>query len=292
MQIAFLGLGIMGSRMAANLQQAGHSLTVHNRTRDKADELVASGASWASTPAAAVAGAPVVFTMLAHPEAVEAVALGADGFLDAMDEGALWVDSSTVHPSFSRRMAAEASDRGVRFVDAPVGGSKGAAASAGLIFIVGGAEEDIDSVRPLLEVMGQSVVHAGGVGQGTALKVVVNYLLATSMLAFGEGLVLGEALGIPRERLLDVLVGGPVAAPFLGAKREKLERGDFEAEFPLEWMQKDLRMVATAASEEGVALPLANLGKEMYQLAVASGAGREDFSAIYRFLRDTLAPSS
>lgn len=153
-----------------------------------------------------------------------------------------------------------------------------------LIFIVGGDEADLETVRPLFEIMGNRIAHVGGHGMGTSLKVVVNYLLATSMAAFAEGMVLGEALGLPQALLLKVLLGGPVAAPFLSAKREKIAQDDYDAEFPLRWVQKDLQMATLAAYVAGVAMPVGNVAKELYRLADRNGLGQEDFSAIYRFL--------
>ncbi len=286
MNIGFIGLGIMGSRMAAHLVKQGYSLTIHNRTPEKAASLIEQGATWADTPAAVAAEADVLITMLAHPEAIEQAAFGEEGFLDALRPDALWADSSTVNPSFTRRMAEAANDRAVRFLDAPVGGSKSQAENAQLVFIVGGEAQDLDTIRPLFEVMGSRIVHAGGAGMGTSLKIVLNLLLATSMAAFSEGLVLGEALGLPKTMLLNVLPGSPVVAPFVSLKKEKLEQGVFEPEFPLQWMQKDVQMAALAAYEVGAALPVGNATKELYRLATRQGLGNADFSAIYQFLAD------
>lgn len=285
MNIGFIGLGIMGSRMAGHLQSAGHILTVHNRTKSKAQSLIGAGATWADKPRTAVASAGVVITMLAHPDAVEQAALGDDGFLPAMNQGALWIDCSTVNPSFSRRMADAARAHSVRFMDAPVAGSKNQATAAELIFIVGGEVDDLAVAEPLFTVMGSRYVHVGDIGMGTSMKVVVNMLLATSMAAFAEGLVLGEKLGLSREMMLNVLIGGPVVAPFVGGKRDKIESDDYDPEFPLRWMQKDLHMVTQAAYEVETPLPTANIAKEIYQLAIKQGLGDEDFSAIYRFFK-------
>ena len=284
MKIGFIGTGIMGSRMAANLQQAGHDLVVHNRTRSKAEALLAAGATWAETPAAVARSADLVITMLAHPQAVEDVALGADGLLDALPAGALWIDCSTVHPAFTRRMAAEAAARGLRFMDAPVGGSKHQAANAALIFYVGGEAADLAVAQPLFDVMGQQTVHVGVAGMGIALKVVVNHMLATSMAAFAEGAALGQALGISQEALFAVLIGGAATAPFLARKRAMFETGAYEVQFPLKWMQKDLHMAAEAAYEAGVPMPVSNAAKELFQLAARSGLADEDFAALYRYL--------
>ena len=277
MKIGFIGLGIMGSRMAANLQQAGYNLVVHNRTKEKANTLLEGGSIWAETPAEAARQVDILFTMLAHPEAVENYALGENGFLNALPEGTLWVDNSTVDPAFSRRMAAEANARGVRMLDAPVAGSLGAARDAKLAFVVGGAPEDVEEARPMFEKMGVKLIHAGPQGMGTSLKIVVNQLLAVSMAAFAEGIAFGESMGISRETLLNVLVGGPVVPPFMAGKKEKLLTGEFDTEFPLKWMQKDVHLATLTAFDTGAAMPIANATKEAYQLAVRQGFGEIDF---------------
>jgi 3-hydroxyisobutyrate dehydrogenase/glyoxylate/succinic semialdehyde reductase len=285
MKIGFIGLGIMGSRMAANLQKKRHSLVLFNRTREKAGPLIAEGAKWADSPAALALQVEVIFTMLAHPDAVEEAALGEDGFLRYPQPGQMWIDCSTVNPSFSRKMAAEAKARGVGFLGAPVTGSKGQAEVAKLTFWVGGEKGDLETYRPLLESMGNRIVHCGGPGMGVSLKMVMNQLLGTTMAAFAEGLVLGQSLGLSREVLFEALLGGPAAAPFLALKRERIENGNYEpADFPLRWLQKDLHLAAVSAYETGAAMPLTNAAKELYRLAIRDGRGSEDFSAIYDYL--------
>lgn len=284
MKIGFIGLGIMGSRMAAQLQSQGHELVVYNRNKEKATHLVEEGATWADTPAQVAAQVEVLFTMLAHPGAVEVTATGVDGFLDSMLPHCLWVDCSTGNPSFALKMADEAKKRVVRFLEAPVAGSKPHAEKGALLFLVGGAESDLEEVRPLFDIMGRKVLHVGDHGAATSLKLVLNYLLATSMVTFAEGMILGQALGLSSDLLFKVLLGGPVTAPFVSLKQDKLESGVYEADFPLQWMQKDLHMAAQAAYEVGVALPCGNVAKEVYQLANRKGLGDEDFSAIYEFL--------
>jgi 3-hydroxyisobutyrate dehydrogenase-like beta-hydroxyacid dehydrogenase len=267
-KIGFIGLGIMGSRMAANLQKGGHQLVVFNRSAEKAAPLIKEGARWAETPAAVAEQVEVLFTMVAHPDAVKEIALSGDGFLDHLRPKTLWVDCSTVNPSFSRQMAEEARSRGIRFLDAPVTGTKGPAAKGELVFWVGGPEADVQACRPLFDLMGRRVVHGGGYGMGTSLKMVVNVLLAEAMLAFSEGMAL-------------------VVAPAVANKREKIERAEYEADFPLRWMHKDLHLAAVTAYEQGVALPMAAIAKEIYQQAIGSGLGDQDFSAICEFLNRT-----
>ena len=285
MKIGFVGLGAMGSRMAANLQKSGYPLVVFNRSADKAASLVSAGALLAATPAALAEEVEVLFTMLAHPAAVREAAFGESGFLGRLRRGSLWIDCSTVNPSFSREMAAAALARKLRFLDAPVAGSRGPAEKGELTFFVGGEAADVLASGPLLRAMGKNIVHVGSHGMGASLKMVNNLLLASSMAAFAEALVLGEALGISRNRLLELLMKSPLVAPYLATKREKIERGDYSPEFPLEWMQKDLHLAALSAQETAVALPLASAAKETYQLAARDGHAHEDFSAIYAFLK-------
>jgi 3-hydroxyisobutyrate dehydrogenase-like beta-hydroxyacid dehydrogenase len=284
MKIGFIGLGIMGSRMAANLQEHGYPLVVFNRTRSKAEPLLGHCGIFSDSPAKLAEQVDVLFTMLAHPDAVEQAALGANGFLDHLKANALWVDCSSVNPSFSKKMAAEAARREVRFVDAPVTGSAPAAAEAKLIFWVGADIAELERIRPLLLCMGNKIVHTGGDGSGTSMKMVINLLLGTGMAAFSEAMALGEGLGLSPKLLFDSLLGTPPVAPFLALKREKIESSKYEAEFPLRWMQKDMQLASVSGYESGVALPLTNVTKEMYRLAMRDGHATEDFSAIYDYL--------
>jgi 3-hydroxyisobutyrate dehydrogenase-like beta-hydroxyacid dehydrogenase len=285
MNIGFIGLGIMGSRMAANLQKCGHSLTLYNRTREKAGPLLSRGAAWGDSPASLAKQAEIIFTMLAHPDAVEETALGKDGFLSHLPRGRMWIDCSTVNPSFSRKMAAEAQACGIRFLGVPVTGSKEQAAQVKLVFWVGGEAADLEACRPLLQCMGNRIVYCGGQGMGASLKMVMNQLLGTMMAAFAEGLILGESLGLSRQVLFEALLNGPAAAPFLAVKRERIEKDDYgAADFPLRWLQKDLHLASVSAYETGVSMPLTNVAKEIYRLAIREGDGEKDFSAIYDYL--------
>ncbi|AMM50093.1 hypothetical protein TH61_01360 [Rufibacter sp. DG15C] len=285
MKIGFIGLGIMGSRMAANLQKAGHELVVYNRTANKADELVAQGAHLAKSPEEVGQQCRLVLTMLSTPEAVEEVAIGPDGFLKALPGNSLWVDCSTVNPSFTARMAQVALKMGHRFVDAPVSGSLLPAQNGQLIFLVGGEVRDVEEIRPLLDVMGKDVTHVGGHSQGASMKMTVNMLMGTIMAGFAEALRLGTSLGISEEMLCQTILGGPAAAPFLKLKEQKLHTKDFSPEFPLEWMHKDLHLASVTAYEQGVALPALQTVKELYAQAKQDGYADQDFSSIYGFLQ-------
>lgn len=285
MKIGFIGLGIMGSRMAANLRKKGHELVVFNRSKDKAQALLADGAVWADSPAEVAKNVNIVFTMLSKPDAVAEVALiGQRSLLGSLPSNALWVDCSSVNPSFSKLMAIEAKERKVRFLDAPVAGSKGPAELAQLLFFVGGDSGDVEEAKPLLLCMGKAVYHIGGHGMGSAMKMVNNILLGQAMVAFSEALVFGESLGITKQAMFDTLASSPVMAPFLNFKRKKLEQSDFSVEFPLQWMHKDLHLAAETAYETGAALPCANVTKEIFALAMREGLGEQDFTAVYKVL--------
>ena len=285
MKIGFIGLGIMGSRMAANLRKKGHELVVYNRTREKAQDLLAGGAAWADSPAELAKRVNVLVTMLSKPDAVAEVALlGKRSFLETLMPNSLWIDCSTVNPSFSKLMAGEAKERSVRFLDAPVGGSKGPAEQGQLLFFVGGDAKDVEAAKPLLDCMGKAVFHVGGHGMGSAMKMVNNILLGQAMVALSEALAFGEALGMTKQAMFDVLAASPVMAPFLNFKRQKIEKGDYSAEFPLQWMHKDLHLAAETAYETGAALPCANVAKELFALAMREGLGDQDLTAVYTVL--------
>jgi 3-hydroxyisobutyrate dehydrogenase-like beta-hydroxyacid dehydrogenase len=284
MKIGFIGLGIMGGRMAANLQKHGYDLFVFNRTRAKAQPLLDKGATFAESPAQLAEQVDVLFTMLAHPDAVAQAALRTNGFLNRLKPNSLWVDCSSVNPSFSRKMAVAAAARQIRFVDAPVTGSAPVAGEGKLVFWVGGDAIDVEAIRPLLLCMGSKIIHAGGHGMGTSMKMVINVLLGSAMASFAEAMALGQGLGLSQKMLFDSLLGMPAVAPFLASKREKMEKGTYEAEFPLRWMQKDMHLASVSAYEAGVAMPVTNLTKELYRFAMRDGHETEDFSAIYQFM--------
>ncbi len=285
MKIGFIGLGIMGSRMAQQLLQAGYEMVVYNRSEEKTEPLKEVGAQTAASPAEVAKNTDILITMLANPEAVEVSAFGENGFLEVMNENMLWVDCSTVNPSFTQKMVESVKARNLRMVDAPVAGSKIPAERGELVFLVGGSDGDVAFVQPILEDMGKAINHVGTHGQGSAMKMVINLLLGQSMAAFSEAMRFGEALGIHQDQLLQSLLGGPVTAPFLQAKKNHIQEANYEVEFPLKWMRKDLHLVAQSAYEANVPLVATNTVKEVYAGANQAGWGDLDFSAIYQYLK-------
>lgn len=284
MKIAFIGLGIMGSRMAANLLEHEVDLIVWNRSEDPVRSLEIKGATVARSAKEAVREADLVFSMLSTPNVVEELFFGKDGLLSTMKKNAYWLDCSTVNPSFSERANEMAIHFGQNFIDAPVAGSKPQAEKAELVFFVGGQEEQLAFIRPYLDMMGNKVLFLGEKTKGAAFKMLVNVLLAQSMLIFSETVLLGEKLGLSKEFLLNVLPNLAVTAPFTKFKTNMIRKSDYEVQFPLEWMHKDLHLAAVTAYEQGQPLYLANITKELFADAKAAGMGRLDFAAIYQFL--------
>ena len=283
-KITFIGLGIMGSRMANNLLKNDVNLTVYNRTSSAMNPLVKAGAHGAESLRDAVEEADIVFTMVSDPGAIEQVAFGENGFLSAMKEQALWVDCTTVNPAFSLEEAAEAEKYHLHFMDGPVAGSKDPAENGELTFLIGGDQSDLEETHSLLKYMGSKVVHVGGTGKGTAMKMLVNSLLAVAVASFSETVLLGEKMGLSKDFLLDTLPNLPVSAPFLKAKAEMIKNGEQETQFPLELMHKDLHLASLSAYEHNHPLFLNNITKELFGQAKSDERGREDFSGIFNFL--------
>ena len=284
MKIAFIGLGIMGSRMAANLGKAGYHLYVYNRTASKAEPLLSEKVEWASSPAEAALRADVVITMLSTPEVVQEMALGENGFFQVLSKGKVWIDCSTVNPSFSEQMADLCNQMDINFLDAPVAGSLKPAQNAELTFLIGGNKTLVKYCSPLFKAMGKKVIHAGKNGRGSGLKLVNNLIMGLSMYAFTEGLLLGDSLGLEKERVLDLLKDSPIAAAMIQGKKKNYLKNDYAVEFPLKWLQKDLQLATQTAYEHGIALPGTNAIKEIFGLARQAGFADKDFTAIYQYL--------
>ncbi|MDC8004655.1 NAD(P)-dependent oxidoreductase [Aureisphaera galaxeae] len=286
MKVAFLGLGIMGSRMVDHLIENKVDLTVYNRSVAATEAFVSKGTKVAKTPQEAVADADIVFSMLSTPEAVAEVFFGEGNALSAMKKNAFWADCSTVNPSFSLEAAQEAKKHHVHFLDAPVAGSKPQARAGELVFFVGGSESHVNVLMPFLDMMGKKTMRIGETGKGASFKMLVNAMLAQSMLIFSETTVLGQKMGISREFLLNVLPNLVVSAPFLQFKAPNIKEDNYEVQFPLEWMHKDLHLATLTGYEHDQPLYMANTAKEQFAEAKRAGMGRLDFSAIHKYLEE------
>lgn len=284
MKVGFIGLGIMGSRMAANLLKAGIELTVYNRSKNKAEALLNQGANWTESLEELAVNNELVYTMLSKPEVVEELAFGPQGFAKHMKTHQTWIDSTTINPSFAKKMAQQCADANIHYLEAPVAGTKGPAEKGELVFFVGGGQSLIAKHQALFDIMGKKTIHAGPAGNGAAIKMTVNLMLGANMLAFTEAISLGTQLGIAENILHQVLLNAPVSAGFLSAIQEKLKTKDLTANFPLQWMQKDLGLATATAQELGISLPATAAGQQAFAQAVDAGWGEHDFSAIYHFL--------
>ena len=278
-KVAFLGLGIMGNPMAANVARAGFDLTVWNRTRDKAEAFVAEheGVRVAASPAEAAARAGIVITMVPDAPEVEEVLFAA---ADGMDEGAVAVDMSTIAPTASRSIGERLAERDIAFLDAPVTGSRPKAEDATLTIMVGGAQADFERARPVLEAMGRLVLHVGPSGHGEMIKLINNTLSAINAAALAEALTTGRAAGVDTDRLRQVVASGSGASAMLELKAQTMLDRDFDPLFKLEHMLKDVRHCIAEAEALGVELRVAKMVESIYAEAAANGLGERDFAAI------------
>jgi 3-hydroxyisobutyrate dehydrogenase len=284
-RIAFLGLGIMGGGMARRLLGAGFPLAVYNRNPEKAVALAASGARAALSPREAAAGAEVVVSMVADDAASRAMWMGADGALAGLARGAVAVECSTLTVAWVRELAWEVAERGGEFVDAPVTGSKDAAASGALNFLVGGGVPALEKIRPALTVMGRSVTHLGPTGSGAMVKLVNNFVAGVQVAAFAEALTWLERSGVARDPAVAFLLEGAVASPITKVVAARMLAGDFTPHFLLRLMTKDLGYALDEAGHQGVALATAEAALGRFRAAIAAGLGDKDMAAIVEGVR-------
>src|SRR5829696_5288697 len=276
--VGFIGLGIMGSRQAANLARAGFELTFFNRTRERAEAWAAEhGGRVADTPADAARDAEVVITMVVDGPQVEALL---DEALPAARPGTLFVDMLTIAPADARRLGERVARSGHAFVDAPVTGSAPRAQDGTLTIMCGGAEADVERARPLFEAMGRLVVHAGPIGQGQAVKVLSNAVSATNCATLAQALVVGRREGVDLDALVEVMANGSAASTMLELKARPMLEHDFAPLFKLEHMLKDVRHALDEARAAGAVFPLAALAAELYAVGIGRGLGDEDFAAV------------
>lgn len=284
--VAILGLGTMGSGMAANLLKAGFPLTVYNRTAAKAQPLVDAGARLASTPADAVQGASVVLSMLADDAASRNVWLGTGGALAAADTRAILIESSTVSPVWIAELADEASRRGLQFLDAPVTGSRMQAEAGQLSFLVGGSDATLAAVTPVLQAMSKEILHLGPVGSGAKLKLINNFLCGVQIASLAQGLTWIERSGLDREKSLTFLKTGAPGSPVLGALSARMAAHNYAVNFMLKLMAKDLLYAQNEAARCDVDLTTAQVARSLFEDAVAKGFGEVDMSAVIEPLRN------
>jgi 3-hydroxyisobutyrate dehydrogenase-like beta-hydroxyacid dehydrogenase len=279
--VGFIGLGIMGSRQAASLRRAGFELTVFNRTRERAEEWAAEhGGHVAGTPREVAERSDVVITMVVDGAQVEALLLGDDGAVHGARDGTLFVDMSTIGPADARRIGAALEERGHRFIDAPVTGSAPKAETGTLTIMAGGADEDMTRAMPLLEAMGELIVHVGPIGTGQQVKVLSNAVSAVNCATLAQALAVGSRAGVDLDALLQVMAGGSANSTMLQLKGRPMLTHDYAPLFKLDHMLKDVRLCLEEAREAGAAFPAAALAGELYAAAAGRGLGEQDFAAV------------
>ncbi len=280
-RVAFLGLGTMGSRQAAVLSRAGFDVTVHNRTPERAAAWSEEhGGRVAASPREAAQRASVVITMVVDGTQVQELLLGPAGASATAPPGTLFIDMSTIAPADARAIGARLAEQGHAFVDAPVSGSAAKAADGTLTIMAGGEPDAVERARPLLEAMGETVIHAGPLGHGQTIKLIHNAVAAVNLAVLAQGLVLGDRAGVDLDALLAVLGAGAAGSAMLDRKGEAMRRHDFTPLFKLDHMLKDLRFCLDEAAGASVPFPLASAAADSYTAAAAHGFGQQDFGAV------------
>jgi 2-hydroxy-3-oxopropionate reductase len=280
--IAFIGLGIMGSPMAVHLAKAGHQVVGYNRTPEKTVPLVEAGGRAAESIGDAVRGAEVVCVMVPDSPDVLDVLTGEDGVFDNANPGTLVVDFSSIRPDVTIQLAEQADEKGIRLVDAPVSGGEAGAVNAALSIMVGGQIDDFEAAKPYLDVVGKTVVHVGPSGAGQTVKAANQLIVAANIQALAEAVVFLDAYGVDTNAALEVLGGGLAGSKVLDQKKQNMLGHTFEPGFRIALHHKDLGIVTTAAREAGVVIPLGSLVAQLMASALANGDGGLDHSGLLR----------
>lgn len=285
-KVAFIGLGTMGSGMAARLLAAGFHLTVYNRTRQTAEGFRKNGAAVAETPAEAARDADAVIAMVADDRASRQVWTGAGGVLDEVRAGALLIDCSTISATWARELAALAETRGCAFLDAPVTGSRPQAHSGELLFLVGGPAEAMERARAVFQPMSRDAVHLGGNGAGATMKLINNFVCGVQAVALAEAVAWVERSGLEPKAAVSILTAGAPGSPLVKALAERMSTKSYDVNFRLELMAKDLNYAGREAERTGVELCTAKAAQGRFESAVQQGFGGYDLSAVVEPLRE------
>jgi 3-hydroxyisobutyrate dehydrogenase-like beta-hydroxyacid dehydrogenase len=282
--LGYVGLGVMGGKMAARLLAKGHIVTGYNRTRSKAQWLVDQGMKWADSPRAVCEAADVIFIMVTDSKSLEAIAEGRDGLLAGLGSGKVVIDMSTVSPAVSRAVAARVREKGADMVDAPVSGSVVTLEQGKLSVMVGGNRSTFDRVKPLLEDVGPKVTYVGGNGLALSMKIAINLSLAVQMLAFSEGVLLAEKSGIARETAVDVLTHSVIGSPMIQYRGPFVLGMPEEVWFSVNMMRKDMVLALEMGRQLDVPLPTTAVTNEMLTAARGMGFAEFDFAVVFEAL--------
>jgi 3-hydroxyisobutyrate dehydrogenase-like beta-hydroxyacid dehydrogenase len=282
--VGFVGLGVMGSRMVQRLLNAGHTVSGYNRTRSKAQPLLDLGMKWADTPRAVVQAAEITLSMVSNTQALEAVTAGDDGILAGLSAGKIYIDMSTVSPAAVREIAKGVQSKGAHMLDAPVSGSVITLDEGKLSIMVGGDVQVFERARPLLQTIGPKVTHVGGNGLAVSMKIATNLSLAVQMLAFSEGVLLAEKSGIARATAVEVLLNSVIASPMVKYRGPFVLNMPDEAWFDVNMMQKDLLLALEMGRELDVPLPTTSITNQLLTGARALGLAEKDFAVLFEVL--------
>ena len=283
-EIGYVGVGVMGSAIVRRLLAAGHDVTVWNRTREKAEPLLAEGARWAGAPREAAEAAELVFTMVTNTAAVRAVTEGGDGILAGLRRDAIYVDMSTASPANTRALAERVAAIGASMLDAPVSGTSLTVDQGKASLMVGGDAEAFERARPVLEAIGPKVIHVGPSGSAVTMKIAVNLSLAVQMLAFSEGVLLAEKSGIPREKAVEVMLASVIASPMVAYRGPLVLGHPEEVWFDCHMMQKDLNLALELGRQLEVPLPTTAVTNQLLTAANGMGVGGRDFAVLFDVL--------
>lgn len=287
MKVGFIGLGAMGRPMAKRIKAAGFDLAVYDVVAPAVEEMTALGAAAKANPGEVAAYADVICSSLPNSAILKDVMLGENGVVNALKPGSLVIDLSSVEPHVSRQLAEAVRAKGGAMIDAPVSGGVVGAENGALTIMVGGKKEDLEKAEEVLKHLGKKVFHVGESGAGQAIKLVNNLLLGANMAAAAEALTLGKKLGLTPEAMLDIISQSSGASYAMSAKAEKfIFKGSFDPGFAVELQYKDLELAISTAKSLSVPLPMANMAQQLYEIAKASGRGREDISSVIKFYEE------
>jgi len=288
--VAIMGLGNMGSGMAARLLSRNFPLTVYNRDPAKAASFASAGAELAKTPREAASRSQIILSMVSNDAASRNIWLGEDGALEGAAANSILIESSTLSTAWIHELATKAAERGCRFLDAPVTGTKPHAASGELLFLVGGASEVVEAVRPIFSVLGRETIHLGPLGSGALMKLVNNFMCGVQAASLAEALSLINAGGLDRSTALSILTAGAPGSGIVKRVADRVATNDYTPNFALRWMAKDLSYAMGEASGRKIPLQTATAALSVFQRAVDEGHGDEDFSAVAKLGATPLKP--